>query len=235
MIGVAPNGLLAQRDGPSTWDWGFAWGILPELLRGLLVTVTLAGLGISVALVLGLVLAIARRSRHRLVRWPVGAVVEFVRSTPLLIQLFFLFYVLPDLGVTMSGFTTAVFGLGLHYACYTSETYRAGIESVDKGQWEAATAINLSRRETWRSVVLPQAIPTVIPALGNYLVASLKDAPLAATVTVIGVLGAAQRVQSRDFRGLEALTLAGLLFLAVSLPLALLVHRLEKRHGYDRA
>lgn len=222
------------RSAPSTWDWSFAREILPDLLRGLWVTVQLAVLGMAIALVLGLVLAIARRSRVKVISWPVGLIVEFIRSTPLLIQLFVLFYVLPSYGPTLSAFTCGVVGLGIHYACYASEAYRAGIESIDRGQWEAATAVNLSRRQTWASVILPQAIPTSIPALGNYLVASFKDAPLAATISVLGVLGTAQAIQSRTFRGLEALTLAGLLFLAVSIPAAILARALERRYGYER-
>lgn len=225
---------MTAQSGPATWDWDFAWEILPELLAGLWVTVKLAVLGISFALVLGLVLALLRRSRLRVVRWPVGLLIEFVRGTPLLVQLFFLYFVLPDWGVLLTGFTAGVVGLGIHYACYTSETYRAGIESVPRGQWEAATAINLSARQKWTSVILPQAIPTVIPALGNYLVASFKDAPLAATITVFGVLGSAQRIQGQTFRGLEPFTLAGLLFLAVSVPASIGVRLLEKRYGYER-
>ncbi|MDQ2650413.1 MAG: ectoine/hydroxyectoine ABC transporter permease subunit EhuD [Actinomycetota bacterium] len=225
---------MIAATGPDTWDWGFAWEILPDLLRGLWVTVTLTVLGISLALVFGLVLALLRRSRFRAVRWPAGLFVEFIRGTPLLIQFFFLFYVLPDYGIVLSGFTVGVLGLGIHYACYTSETYRAGIESVPAGQWEAATAINLSNRQRWTSVILPQAIPTVLPALGNYLVAGFKDAPLAATVTVFGVLGTAQQIQGQTFRGLEPFTLAGLLFLAVSVPVASGVRLLERRHGIDR-
>lgn len=216
------------------WDWSFARDILPDLLSGLWITVSLAFLGITIALVLGLGLALLRRSRHRVIRWPVGFVVEFIRSTPLLIQLFFLFFVLPDYGVALSGFTAGVIGLAVHYACYTSETYRAGIESVSRGQWEAATAVNLSRRDTWRHVILPQAIPTALPALGNYAVASLKDAPLAATITVVCVLGTARGIEASTFRSMEPLTLAGLLFLAVSLPAAGLARLLEKRYAFTR-
>lgn len=226
--------VVAQAGGPSDWDSDYALEILPDLARGMWVTVQVALLGLTIAMVLGLVLAILRRSRWRAVRWPVGALVEFVRSTPLLVQLFFLFYVLPDLGVTLPAFRAAVLGLGVHYACYTSESYRAGIESVPRGQWEAATALNLTSATTWRQVVLPQAIPTVIPALGNYLVASFKDAPLASSITVVGVLGAALREQSQSFRGVEPFTVAGLLFLAVSIPAALLARYLERRHAYQR-
>ena len=223
---------LAQS--PATWDWDFAWEILPQMLRGLVVTVEVTVIGVAIALVLGLALAILRRSRRRLVRWPVGAIIEFIRSTPLLVQLFFLYYVLPDYDIRLSAFRAAVIGLALHYACYTSETYRAGIESVERGQWEAATAINLSRPQVWRQVILPQAIPTSLPALGNYVVASLKDAPLASTIGVVGILAVAKEIQGETFRGMEPFTLAGVLFLAVSVPLAALVRQMEKRYGYER-
>ena len=227
--------MVAQADGRAAWDWAFAWDILPDLLRGLWVTVQATAVGIVIAMVLGLVLAIARRSTIKVISWPVAAFVEFVRGTPLLVQLFFLFYVLPTtFDVVLSGFVTGALGLGIHFACYTSESYRAGIESVDRGQWEAATAVNLNAATTWTKVVLPQAIPTVIPALGNYLVAMLKDAPLLSTITVLELLAEAKRIQSVTFRPTEAFTMAGVLFLAVSIPSATLVRFLERRYRYER-
>jgi polar amino acid transport system permease protein len=228
------TGRAVAQATPATWDWGVAEAMLPDLLRGLSVTLQATLVGITVAMVLGLGLAIARRSSLPVVRWPVVGFIEFVRRTPLLVQLFFLFFVLPDLGVRLSGFTAGVLGLGLHYATYTSEAYRSGIDSVDRGQWEAAVACNLSTPTTWGSVVLPQAIPTVIPALGNYLVAMLKDAPLLSTIAVLELLAVARRFNSQLFRPLEAFTMAALLFLAVSIPAAVLVRYLEKRYGYSR-
>lgn len=227
------GGAVAQA-APATWDWEIVQRMLPDLLRGLSVTLQATVVGITLAMVLGLGLAVARRSSLPVVRWPVSGFIEFVRSTPLLIQLFFLFYVLPDLGIRLSGFTAGVLGLGLHYATYTSEAYRSGIEHVAKGQWEAAVACNLSTRTTWGSVVLPQAIPTVIPALGNYLVAMLKDAPLLSTIAVLELLAQARRFNAQLFRPLEAFTMAAVLFLAVSIPAAILVRYLEKRYGYAR-
>ena len=234
MTALAAAGILAQDDGPAKWDWDFVWEIMPDLLRGLWVTVQATAVGIVMALVLGLVLAIARRSTIKVISWPVAAFVEFVRSTPLLVQLFFLFYVLPEFGITLSAFVAGALGLGIHYACYTSESYRAGIESVDRGQWEAATAVNLNAVTTWTKVVLPQAIPTVIPALGNYLVAMLKDAPLLSTITVLELLAEAKRIQAVTFRPTEAFTMAGVLFLAVSIPSATLVRFLERHYRYER-
>ncbi len=226
--------LLAQGS-QGDWDWNFALEILPALLKGLNVTVQATIMGILVAMALGLVLALARRSQRKLVSWPVGGLVEGVRSTPLLAQLFFLYFVLPEFGIVLSPLVIGVMGLGVHYACYTSESYRAGIESVPRGQWEAAVALNMSQATTWRHVVLPQAIPTVIPALGNYLVAMFKEAPLLSTVTVVELLAVARNIQSFSFRGLEPFTMAGLLFLAVSLPAAVFVRYLERRYGYVRA
>lgn len=216
------------------WDWDFIGEILPELLDGLWVTVQATLYGITLAMVLGLVLAMLRRVPLRIVQWPVIGFVEFVRSTPILVQLFFLFFVLPNFGIVLSAMQAGVIGLGVHYASYTSEVYRAGIENVARGQWEAAVALNLPRRSVWGRVVLPQAIPTVIPALGNYLVAMLKDAPVLSAITVIGVLTTGKRICSTTFQCFEAYTMVGVLFLAVSIPLAMAVRYLEKRYAYQR-
>ena len=214
------------------WDWDYARDILPDLLRGLVVTVQATLVGSVVAMILGLVLALLRRSGLAVVRVVTGAFVEFIRSTPLLVQLYFLFFVLPSLGITLSGFLAGVVGLGVHYATYTSEVYRAGIEGVPKGQWEAATALNLPASRVWRSVVLPQAIPRVLPALGNYVIAMFKETPLLSAITVLEMLAAAKGLGNQTFRYLEPLTMVGLLFLLVSLPASLTVRRLERRYGH---
>lgn len=228
-----PRDFEAPQSG--SWDWGFAAEIVPYLAEGLWVTIQATLLGISLALVMGLALAIARRSQVKLISWPVAAFIEFVRSTPLLVQLFFFFIAFPELtGITMSPLRTGVIALGIHYGTYTSEAYRAGIESVATGQWEASTAINLSTPQTWRHVVLPQAVPTVIPALGNYVVAMFKDAPLLSAITVTELVAKADTIQGVWFRGLEPFTMAGVLFLAVSIPAATGVRYLERRYGFER-
>jgi polar amino acid transport system permease protein len=212
-----------------TWDWSFALEILPDLLKALRITIEVTLLGSLIALVLGLLLAIGRRSRHRFISWPTAAFVEFVRSTPLLVQLYFLFYVLPSVGLTLGPLLAGVIGLGLHYSTYMSEVYRAGIESVPRGQWEAARALNLSHRRTWTSVVLPQAIPRVVPALGNYVNGMFKDTPLLSAIIVVELLNEAHAIGAETFRYLEPITLVGLLFFLVSYPTSLLVRRLETR------
>ncbi|GAA5156278.1 ectoine/hydroxyectoine ABC transporter permease subunit EhuD [Amycolatopsis dongchuanensis] len=214
-----------------TWDWNFAWEALPSVLNGLVVTIEATLLGSLLAYVLGLPLALLRRSRIRVVSTITWLFIEFVRSTPLLVQLFFLFFVLPTVGITMSPLTTGVIGLGVHYATYTAEVYRAGIEGVPRGQWEAARALSLPPWRTWRAVILPQAVPRVLPALGNNMISMFKETPLLLTISVLDVVGAAYEVGSASFRFVEPLTIAGVLFLLLSYPAALLVRWLERCFG----
>jgi polar amino acid transport system permease protein len=216
------------------WSWTFAWHILPALLRGLVVTVEATVLGTALAALFGLALALLRRSIVKPVAMTAGAFVEFVRSTPLLVQLYFLFYVLPLYGIVFSALATGIIALGTHYATYMSEVYRAGIESVPRGQWEAAKALNLPRWSLWRSVILPQAIPAVLPALGNYLIAMFKDTPVLSTITVVELLLRAKTIGDLTFRYLEPLTLVGVLFFVLSYPSSHLVRRLEARFAHPR-
>lgn len=211
------------------WDWGYAFEVLPQLLRALLVTLEITVLGSVLALLLGLVIAVLRQARIPVLDQVLWALVEFIRSTPLLVQVFFLYFALPRFGLTLSALTVGVLGLGLHYATYTSEVYRAGIEAVPRGQWEAATALSLSRTRTWTGVILPQAIPRVLPALGNYVISMFKEVPLLLAISVVEVVSKAQEIGSQTFRFTEPFTIAGLLFLVLSYPASMLVRRLERR------
>ncbi|MEU2787745.1 ectoine/hydroxyectoine ABC transporter permease subunit EhuD [Streptomyces sp. NPDC007100] len=213
----------------NNWSWEYVGDILPDLLRGLLVTVQATLLGSLVAFVLGLVWALLLRSPSRWVTWPVSVVVEFVRNTPLLVQLFFLFFVLPGWGLTFDPLTTGVIGLGLHYSTYTAEVYRAGIDGVPEGQWEAATALSLPRRRTWTSVILPQAFRRVIPALGNYVIAMFKDTPMLAAITVAEMLFEANSIGATTFDYMEPITVVGVLFVVISYPTSLALRALERR------
>lgn len=223
----------------TVWDWEFALEIFPEIAEGMLLTVLVTLVGIVIAVTLGLFLALGRRSANKWIRRPFAWFIEFVRSTPILIQLFFLFYALPSVGFlprplrVLDAFVALAIGLGVHYACYASEAYRAGIDNVAKGQWEAATSLNLSTTHTWTRVILPQAIPRTLPPLGNYFVAMFKDAPIGSAITFAGVLFIARAIGSDTFRFVEPITIAGVLFLAVSIPAAMLVRALERRVSYD--
>ncbi|MBN9109973.1 MAG: ectoine/hydroxyectoine ABC transporter permease subunit EhuD [Pseudonocardia sp.] len=214
----------------NVWDWNFAGQIIPALLNGLRITLIATVLGSLIAFVLGLVLAILGRG-PRPVRIVVRAIVEFIRSTPLLVQVYFLFFVLPAFGVVLPALTVGVLALGVHYATYTSEVYRAGIDAVPRGQWEAATALSLPRTRVWTGVVLPQAIPRVLPALGNYVISMFKETPLLIGIGVLDIVGQVREVGGQSFRYVEAYTLAGLLFLLLSYPASLAVRRLERRRA----
>jgi polar amino acid transport system permease protein len=210
------------------WSWDFTWQILPKLLAGLVVTVEATFLGSLLAFTLGLPLAVARFVGGPLLRRSVGAIAEFIRRTPLLVQLYLLFYVLPDLGVALSPLTAGVIGLGLHYSTYAAEVYRAGLESVPRGQWEAAKALNYTTAATFTRVILPQAIPPIIPALSNYVISMFKETPILSAITVIELMNAGKIVANEYYRYIEPMTMVGLLFLLISLPTSLFSLRIER-------
>jgi polar amino acid transport system permease protein len=226
--------VIAGRD--ELFSLEYALSIVPELGRGIYTTARATVLAFTITLTLGLVLALLRRARSRLVSWPAALVIEFIRSTPILVQfVFFQQLVRATPALSLSSVQILILGLGIHYATYASEAYRAGIDSVPEGQWEAATALNLSPVTTWTRIVIPQAVPNVLPTLGNYLIAALKDAPIAGPVLgVPGILFAANALRADTFRQVEPFLLAGVAFLLVSLPAAWLVRRLEKRVAYER-
>jgi len=199
------------------WDWNYTFEILPMLARASVITIQATILGFILAAVLGLVFAILRMSRNPVINGATTAVVEFIRSTPLLIQIFFIYFVLPEFGIVLDAFLAGTLALGLHYATYCSEVYRAGIEGIPRGQWEAATALNLSPVITFRDIIIPQAVPPVIPALGNYLVALFKETPLLSGIAVLELMQTAKILGSQSFRYLEPITLVGVFFLVFSL------------------
>jgi polar amino acid transport system permease protein len=209
------------------WDWHYVIEILPELLQATLVTIRLALSGFGVALAVGLVLAIARLSGNRLIARIAWSFSEFIRLTPLLVQLFFAFYVLPELGIKLPAEPTGILVIGLHYATYTSEVYRAGFRAVATGQWEASIALSLPIFAVWRRIILPQAIRPMVPAFGNYLIQLFKEVPLLSTITVYELLNTGNLLASSSFRYLETLTMVGLIFFLLSYPSSLLTRRLE--------
>jgi len=198
------------------WDWAYTFEILPKLMRAAVVTIEATLLGFVLAATLGLVLALVRLAIPR-TAWPISAAVELIRSTPLLIQIFFIYFVLPNFGIVLDAFTAGVLAIGVHYAAYCSEVYRAGFDNVHRGQWEAAIALNLDSWTTFRDIIIPQAIPPVIPALGNYLVALFKETPLLSAIAVLELMQRAKILGSETFRYTEPITLVGLFFLVMSL------------------
>jgi polar amino acid transport system permease protein len=213
------------------WDWNFVREIMPTLLEGLKITILATALGAIVAAAVGLLFAILRMTAPKPVARATGFVVEFIRGTPLLVQLYFIFYVLPDIGIRLPALLAGVIGLGLHYGTYASEVYRAGIENVPRGQWEAAKATNLSARQTWIHIVLPQAIPPMIPALANYLIAMFKETPLLSAITVLELMNQAKSVANSSYRYIEPMTMVGVFFLIMSLISVVFLRWLEERYA----
>jgi len=213
---------------PELWDWSYTWQILPELARAAVITIEATLLGFALAAILGLVFAILRMSRNPWIANPITGFIEFVRGTPVLIQIFFMFYVLPQFGITMPALLTGVLALGLHYATYCSEVYRAGLENIPRGQWEASIALNLTPYRTFKDVIIPQAIPPIAPALGNYFIAMFKETPLLSAIAVVELMQAAKILGSFSFRYLEPFTLVGAFFLAMSLIASALNQQVER-------
>ncbi|MUV38441.1 General L-amino acid transport system permease protein AapM [Lentibacillus sp. JNUCC-1] len=219
------------------WNWKgeLFFEALPFVAKGIWVTLSLTIVCYIFALVFGFGWTFLKRVPNKAFNWVVTWVMEFIRSTPPLVQLYFIYYAWPEvpyIGATLSPFTSAVIGLGIHFSTYISEVYRSGIEGVDKGQWEASTALNFSTRQKWTKIILPQAIPPTIPMLGNYLIILFKEVPLAAVIGVVGILHLADDFGQANFRFLEAYTVVALLFLLLSYPSALLVKQLEKKVNY---
>lgn len=211
------------------FDIAFAWSILPDLLRGLLVTVQVVVLGFLLAVLIGLLLAMAQRSTLAPIKGASTAYLSFFRNTPLMVQLYVLFFAFPLIGLTLPPITTGVIGLGLYYAAYIAEAYRGAIESVPAGQWEAARALDFDSASTWRRIVLPQALKPMLPILGNYLIGMFKETPLLAVITIPELFQAAKQIAGMSYRYTEPYTLMALLFLVISVPTSLLFKYLERR------
>ncbi|MFQ5437639.1 MAG: ectoine/hydroxyectoine ABC transporter permease subunit EhuD [Paracoccaceae bacterium] len=209
------------------WKWDFTFEILPRLGWATLNTMIAAGAGYAIAIVLGLALALAQRTPYRPLTFIVRECVEFIRSTPLVLQIFFVFYVGPQFGIRLSPWASGMIAIGLHYSAYLSEVYRGGIDAVPKGQWEACRSLSMSTRDTYFRIIIPQALPPALAGMGNYLVGIFKDTPMLSVIGVAELMHAANAIGSEHYRFLEPYTLVGLIFLAISLPSAGLIRAFE--------
>jgi polar amino acid transport system permease protein len=210
------------------WDWDFTREVLPALAQASVITVIATFLGFAIAATLGLAFAIGRMFGPKWLSTPLAGFIEAIRSTPLLIQIFFIYFVGPEIGITIGAMTAGVLALGVHYATYCSEVYRAGLANIPRGQWEACVALNLPVSYTFRDIIIPQAIPPVVPALGNYLVALFKDTPLLSAIGVLELMQTAKILGSENFRYTEPITLVGAIFLLFSLISAGLIKIVER-------
>jgi polar amino acid transport system permease protein len=207
-------------------DPAYAMQILPALLIGLRRTLQATLFGAALALPLGFLLFLATGARPSL-RRPAHFALQFIRSTPLLVQLYFAYFALPNLGIDLSPIAAGSIVLGVHYACYTAEVFRSARRSVPDSQHQAATALGLKPRLVLQLVILPQMLPVLLPGLGNLAIALFKETPALSAITVAELLFTARIVGAENFRYLEPMTLCGAIYLIVSLALAGLVARLE--------
>ena len=204
------------------------------LLAGLALTVALTFVVIALALVLAIPVALLRMSQSLALRTLAGIYVEVIRGTPLLLQLVYIYYVLPSIGINLNPIVAAIVGLTLNYTAYMSEVYRGGILAVPRNQWEAAATIGMTRARAFRRIILPQALKIVTPALGNYFISLFKDTALASVVTVQELTFTGQIISARSYQYFTIYTATAILYLAVGYPSSLFVRWLEKRsrRGY---
>ncbi|CAN7512829.1 ectoine/hydroxyectoine ABC transporter permease subunit EhuD [Variovorax sp. LjRoot290] len=207
---------------------------LPILLQGAVVTVQVTVLSFLLSSVLGLALALMKLSPVRALSWTGTAVINLIRGLPIIVQLFYIYFVLPEFGVQLTAFQAGVIGLGIAYSAYQAENFRGGIEAVDAGQREAAQAMGMRSAMIMRRVILPQAFRIALPPYGNTLVMMLKDSSLVSTITVAEMTRAGQLIASSTFQNMTVYTLVALLYLIMSLPLVYGLRRLERRLGAGR-
>ncbi|MCP3019842.1 ectoine/hydroxyectoine ABC transporter permease subunit EhuD [Cupriavidus basilensis] len=207
---------------------------LPILLQGAVVTVEVTVLAFVLSSLLGLALALMKLSPARTLSWGASGVINVIRGLPIIVQLFYIYFVLPDAGIHLTAFQAGVIGLGIAYSAYQAENFRAGIEAVDPGQREAAQAMGMRPALVMRRVILPQALRISLPPYGNTLVMMLKDSSLVSTITVAEMTRAGQLIASSTFQNMTVYTLVALLYLLMSLPLVFGLRRLERRLGVGR-
>lgn len=205
------------------------FGVIPSLIKAIPVVAQLALGAMLLALVLGLLLALARLSKNRLLRGIAIFYVEIIRGTPLLVQLVYIYFVLPVMGIQLDPIAAGIIGLGLNYAAYLSEVYRTSILAIDSGQTEAALSLGYTPTKALWRIVIPQSFTIALGPIGNYFIAMVKDTALTSVIAVSEILKTANVLNAQTFQTTEIYTAAALVYLALSLPLSRLVIVLEKK------
>jgi polar amino acid transport system permease protein len=202
---------------------------LPLLLQGAWVSIQVLFLSLAIATVLGMALALMRLSNSRLLSVPAVTIITILRGIPIFVQLLYIYFVFPEIGIDLTAFQAAIIGIGVGYSAYHAENFRAGIISIDKGQYEAAKSIGMGSPQIMYRIILPQAIRIILPPYGNIMIMMLKDSSLASVITVSEMTRAAQLIASSTFKNMTVFTLVGILYLCMSLPLSALSAWLERR------
>ena len=209
--------------------WRDTVEFLPILLNGVALTIVVTLGSLLLSTVLGLLWAMLRVSGIGLLSGISATLINLIRGIPIIVLLFYLYFVMPDLGIRLSALQAAILGLGIAYSAYQAENFRAGIEAIDKGQIEAAQAIGMGWWLTMRRVVLPQAVRIALPPYGNVMIMLLKDSSQASTITVAELALQGKLIASSTFKNTSVFTLVALMYLTMSIPLILLVRHFEKR------
>ncbi len=204
---------------------------IPILFEGakLTILVTLGSLMLST--ILGMVWALMRVSKYPALIWFSGMMINLLRGIPIIVLLFYIYFVMPDMGISLSALHAAIIGLGLAYSAYQAENFRAGIEAIDRGQIEAAMAMGMSWSMTMRRVVLPQAVKIILPPYGNIMIMMLKDSSQASTITVAELALQGKLIATSNFKNATVFTLVAIMYLVMCIPLIMLVRHLEKRNA----
>lgn len=212
------------------FDWGAAIQSVPYLLKGIPYTLLISFGGLFIGFVIGIVMGLLSISRSRLLRWPATAYIEIFRGTPILVQVLFIFYGLPDIvGGPINALTAGIAAIALNSGAYISEVVRGGVQSIDKGQTEAGLSLGLSRSQTFWSVVWPQALRRMIPPLGNQAIVSIKDTSLFSVIGVGELVRQGQIYIATTFTAFEVYFMVALMYLAITLTLSFLLRLVERR------
>lgn len=204
---------------------------MPILLEGLKLTLVVTAGSLVLSTALGLIWALMRVSGVKALAWIAKTVVNVIRGIPIIVQLFYIYFVLPEFGISLSALQAGIIGLGIAYSAYQAENFRAGIEAIDPGQTEAAQSLGMGWVLMMRRVILPQAFRVVLPPYGNTMIMMLKDSSQASTITVAELALKGSMIASSTFKNGTVFTLVALLYLCMSVPLILLVGWLERRNA----
>lgn len=201
----------------------------PKLLSGAMITVAVTIIAMILGLVLGLLAALAKMSKNKILNFIANQYIDIIRGTPLLVQLFLIYYGLPQIGISIDPFPSAILGLGINTGAYVAEAIRSGILSIDKGQHEATKALGLTNFESMRLVIIPQAVKTMIPPIGNQLLLLIKDSSLISVITVVELTRTAQQIISTTYKPIELYLAAAFVYYLISMAATKLLNYLERR------
>jgi polar amino acid transport system permease protein len=211
--------------------WRDTVEFLPILMSGVALTIIVTIGSLLLSTVLGLIWALMRVSGIGVLSGFSAGLINVIRGIPIIVLLFYLYFVMPEFGLTLTALQASILGLGIAYSAYQAENFRAGIEAIDKGQIEASQAIGMGWWPTMRRVVLPQAVKIVLPPYGNVMIMMLKDSSQASTITVAELALQGKLIASSTFKNTSVFTLVALMYLTMSIPLILLVRHFEKQAG----